>query len=170
MTAADSEANVRNGPGMRQCPRCGSVRLLRSHTRLHERPRRWISGALLYRCKNCGWRGWNAPDAKHDSSAWLLRGLVGVVVAVATLAGVALFVKGSSPGATLASRSDLRTTASTPAQAPSLALVSSRAVLNPAGDFWNVTGEVRNLTQEGLTNLQVVSTWFDKRAEPSTCM
>jgi hypothetical protein len=140
---------------MPRCPRCGSVRLLRSHARLHERPRRWISGALLFRCRECNWRGWNAPGAKHDSGAvWLLWGLATVVIAVAALAGGALFVKGSSPRAT---------PAPTPAQSPSLALLSSRALLNPAGDLWNITGEVRNLTQEGLTNLQVVSTWFDQQ-------
>jgi hypothetical protein len=62
---------------------------------------------------------------------------------------------------------NLRTAApSTPGQSSPLALVSSRASLNPSGDFWNISGEIRNLTQEPLTNLQVVSTWFDRQGQP----
>jgi hypothetical protein len=44
--------------------------------------------------------------------------------------------------------------------------VSSRAYQDPGSDFWNISGEIKNLTREPLTNLQVVSTWFDRQGQP----
>ena len=156
---------------MRGCPRCGSERLSRSHTRWSERPHRWISGALVYRCRECRWRGWDPDDRTPDSrGAWSPLGLAtiaSIAVAITVLIAVPLLVKSRLPPATMASGSRDQQITAPPilAQSPSLALVSSRAYQDPGGDFWNISGEIKNLTREPLTNLQVVSTWFDRQGQ-----
>jgi UDP-GlcNAc:undecaprenyl-phosphate GlcNAc-1-phosphate transferase len=43
-----------------RCPGCGSSRLHRSHVRkLSERVRKRLTEKRLFRCDECGWRGWN---------------------------------------------------------------------------------------------------------------
>ena len=37
--------------------------------------------------------------------------------------------------------------------------------LNSAGDYWTVEGNVKNVTTETLTNLHVVTTWFDQQSK-----
>ena len=37
--------------------------------------------------------------------------------------------------------------------------------LTSAGDYWTVEGNVTNLSSETLTNLHVVSTWFDHQSK-----
>jgi hypothetical protein len=44
------------------CPRCGSDDIRRSATRLWERPLRWFSPLVPFRCRVCDWRGWRRPD------------------------------------------------------------------------------------------------------------
>ena len=44
------------------CPRCGLCCLRRSVTRWWERPVRWLTTLVPYRCNNCYWRGWRGPD------------------------------------------------------------------------------------------------------------
>src|SRR5207248_2551319 len=67
-TATTSRANQR-------CPRCHAFALHRSHTRsIVERIRKEFSEQRLYRCDDCGWRGWAVPidaagrstTAQHD--------------------------------------------------------------------------------------------------------
>jgi len=41
-----------------RCPQCGYDSLLRSHTRLFERWRKWFKATRPHRCRACGWRGW----------------------------------------------------------------------------------------------------------------
>src|SRR5262249_35813753 len=42
-----------------QCPKCKSERAHRSHSRSRwEAWRREITGKRLFRCAECGWRGW----------------------------------------------------------------------------------------------------------------
>ena len=43
-----------------RCPGCGSMRLHRSHVRkISERVRKRLTDKRLFRCEECGWRGWN---------------------------------------------------------------------------------------------------------------
>src|SRR5262245_7196096 len=44
------------------CPFCESRNLTRSATRWWERPLRWVSPLVPFRCRTCGWRGWRQPD------------------------------------------------------------------------------------------------------------
>jgi DNA-directed RNA polymerase subunit RPC12/RpoP len=47
-------------PGRRlRCPRCGSEHVRRSHRRLWERPRTWLTGQLPVLCYLCNWSGWS---------------------------------------------------------------------------------------------------------------
>jgi predicted RNA-binding Zn-ribbon protein involved in translation (DUF1610 family) len=47
---------------MRECPRCGSSDIHRSHARsLYERIRRSMTRRRLFRCHSCDWRGWAIP-------------------------------------------------------------------------------------------------------------
>jgi hypothetical protein len=44
------------------CPSCVAARVHRSHARnLRERMRRKRSAERLFRCEECGWRGWLMP-------------------------------------------------------------------------------------------------------------
>ena len=58
---------------MPQCPNCKSKSVHRSRSRNQwERWRKAITHKLLYRCRNCSWRGWQAPvfsDEDHASEA-----------------------------------------------------------------------------------------------------
>ncbi len=43
-----------------RCPTCGSMHLHRSHVKkLSERVRKRLTEKRLFRCEDCGWRGWN---------------------------------------------------------------------------------------------------------------
>ena len=43
-----------------RCPGCGSIHLHRSHVRkISERVRKRLTDKRLFRCDECGWRGWN---------------------------------------------------------------------------------------------------------------
>jgi UDP-GlcNAc:undecaprenyl-phosphate GlcNAc-1-phosphate transferase len=43
-----------------RCPTCGSIHLHRSHVRkITERVRKRLTDKRLFRCDECGWRGWN---------------------------------------------------------------------------------------------------------------
>jgi len=44
------------------CPRCGSQYIGRSSTRVWERPFRWLTGLVPFRCRTCRWRGWRRPE------------------------------------------------------------------------------------------------------------
>src|SRR5262245_15776788 len=44
------------------CPRCGSQYIGRSSTRWWERPVRWMTPLLPFRCRTCDWRGWRRAD------------------------------------------------------------------------------------------------------------
>ena len=50
------------------CPQCRSHQLQRSHTRWWERPHRWMSANVPYRCGACGWRGWH-QSAGHGPTS-----------------------------------------------------------------------------------------------------
>jgi len=44
-----------------KCPSCASRRLHRSHVRkISERLRKRFTEKRLFRCEECGWRGWNS--------------------------------------------------------------------------------------------------------------
>lgn len=152
------------------CPRCGSYRIGRSHTRWHERLRRSMTGDLPFRCKECRWRGWmgRATTKRNSESplvprrSWLApASAIGIATAIVLLLGVPWLVRGRAPA--IAGPAPVATVAETPPQTPPLALLSSRAHLNPTADFWFIDGEVRNLTDQPLSNVQVVSTWFDRQ-------
>ena len=44
------------------CPRCGSHYISRSATRWWERPFRWITPLVPFRCRTCEWRGWRRSE------------------------------------------------------------------------------------------------------------
>jgi len=44
--------------GTAPCPTCGCTSLRRSATRRWERPLRWFTSLVPYRCLACRWRGW----------------------------------------------------------------------------------------------------------------
>lgn len=44
------------------CPRCGSHYINRSATRWWERPLRWITPLVPFRCRTCEWRGWRRSE------------------------------------------------------------------------------------------------------------
>ena len=47
---------------MRECPRCSSSDIHRSHSRtILERTRRTLTHKRLFRCHECNWRGWAIP-------------------------------------------------------------------------------------------------------------
>jgi hypothetical protein len=51
---------------MMRCPHCSSRDLRRSRTRWWERPFRYLSPLVPYRCWNCHWRGWRREIAGID--------------------------------------------------------------------------------------------------------
>jgi hypothetical protein len=52
---------------MPHCPNCKSKSVRRSRSRSQwERWRKAITHKLLYRCRNCNWRGWRAPEYNDD--------------------------------------------------------------------------------------------------------
>lgn len=60
----------------RVCPACG-WRIHHSHTRgLQERFVRAVTSYKMYRCRECGWRGWmgkaSTPTGKHRLRTWLI--------------------------------------------------------------------------------------------------
>jgi len=44
------------------CPRCGSHYVGRSATRWWERPLRWVTPLVPFRCRTCEWRGWRRAE------------------------------------------------------------------------------------------------------------
>ncbi len=53
---------------MLNCPKCGSTKVYRSHTRsAWERWRREITAKCPLRCHRCGWRGWKPDPGPHFS-------------------------------------------------------------------------------------------------------
>lgn len=46
---------------------------------------------------------------------------------------------------------------------PALALLSSHAAQSSTGDFWYVQGEIKNLTEQRISNIQAVTTWYDAK-------
>jgi len=49
------------GTPMDICPHCGSNRIRRSRSKgIFERLRRGFSRKRIFRCQECGWRGWGA--------------------------------------------------------------------------------------------------------------
>ena len=63
-------------PAATVCPRCASGHISRSTTRLWERPMRWISPLVPFRCHTCKWRGWRRPEwlqVKHSQEPGLLQ-------------------------------------------------------------------------------------------------
>jgi FlaA1/EpsC-like NDP-sugar epimerase len=70
--AAGEAAGSWSADGVQEqpCPRCGSARLHRSRVRnLSERVRRNFSTRRLFRCDECGWRGWLIPLHFGDFAA-----------------------------------------------------------------------------------------------------
>jgi hypothetical protein len=52
---------------MPHCPNCKSKSVRRSRSKNQwERWRKAITHKLLYRCRNCNWRGWRAPVFSDD--------------------------------------------------------------------------------------------------------
>lgn len=56
------------------CPHCGSTRVRRSKTLWWERPRRWFSKLVPYRCDSCGWRGWKTWNWDLGNQREISRG------------------------------------------------------------------------------------------------
>ena len=49
---------------MVNCPKCGSPRIHRSHSRtVVEKLRRTLTGQRPHRCEACGWRGWGTKTS-----------------------------------------------------------------------------------------------------------
>jgi FlaA1/EpsC-like NDP-sugar epimerase len=59
-TEADPEPETEPAlPSVRACPTCGGARVHRSHARsLAERVKKSMTADRLFRCHDCGWRGW----------------------------------------------------------------------------------------------------------------
>ncbi|MGE3958365.1 MAG: hypothetical protein AB7H96_16755 [Vicinamibacterales bacterium] len=56
-----------------QCPRCASRDVHRSRTRVWERPIRFLTPLLPFRCYACRWRGWRRPPHGRDSEPELIH-------------------------------------------------------------------------------------------------
>jgi hypothetical protein len=138
------------------CPRCASTRVARAHTRWQERPRCWLTGRVPYRCSTCRWRGWQivVTERRHH-----LRIRSFAVVLVLVVSGILGGVFGilrygvKSAGNVRAGQSF---------DGPVLSILSTGAHQSLHGDVWYVDGEIQNLTEHPLTNVQVVVTWFDR--------
>jgi hypothetical protein len=100
-------------------------------------------------------------------SHWGLTAALIITVGISVLVGVPLLVVRSrstpTPPASVHRNLPAAESQPAPSQSPSLALLSSHAHLNAAGDFWYIDGEIRNLTAQSLSNLQVVSVWYDQQ-------
>ncbi len=165
--------------GQQRCSHCRSEHLTRTHTHWYQRPRRWLTGQVPYRCRGCGGRVWGARQhssaysagRRHRSRSQAGAGLAvvfGITAVIAVLIGVPLLFRSElSSAATTLSRgsgTDISLNAGGGAQPSTLvALISSRAYLDPYSTSWNIEGEMRNLGRDPLNNLHVVSTWFDAR-------
>jgi len=55
-------AERRYRPVATVCPRCASGHVSRSTTRWWERPMRWVTPLVPFRCHTCEWRGWRRPE------------------------------------------------------------------------------------------------------------
>jgi FlaA1/EpsC-like NDP-sugar epimerase/predicted RNA-binding Zn-ribbon protein involved in translation (DUF1610 family) len=66
-----ANASTAEGSVEQPCPQCHSARLHRSRARsVPERIRRKFSVERLFRCPDCGWRGWLLPLHFHDVDAF----------------------------------------------------------------------------------------------------
>jgi hypothetical protein len=151
------------------CPRCHSDRLRRSHARWWQRPRRWLTREVVYKCGKCHHRVWVA----HDKQKLPLIGVSGrvagagvvVVLALALALGGWWALSGRQPARQGALGIDSHRT---PAARRSdgnerLALLSARTYGGAIGDFRFVEGEVRNMTGDRFDHVEAVCTWFDER-------
>ena len=61
-----SERRTHERMGSTACPRCSSRYLSRSSTRWWERPLRWVTPLVPFRCRTCEWRGWRRAGWLQD--------------------------------------------------------------------------------------------------------
>jgi hypothetical protein len=87
---------------------------------------------------------------------------VSIGIAIPVLIGGSLLLTSRSPSPSSAI-SSASGPASAPGQSSPVDLISTNTSLSSNGGLWSIVGEVKNLTNEPLTNIQVVSTWFDKQ-------
>jgi hypothetical protein len=139
------------------CPICSSNRIARAHTRWYERPRRWITRQVPYRCRACYWRGWPPVNTKQRHRRRIRRSTI--VLALVILLGVIPSAVFLSLRYSMKPSSDVRS--GQPSEDPILLNLSTHAYPNSLGDIWYVEGQVQNLTKHPLTNVQVVVTWFN---------
>lgn len=120
-------------------------------------------------CKHCG-RDLSKPAAQtEDSAAKSNKSSAGAKVLAGLL--LLLFMGWCSSQFTTPTPSAPTTRASsspsqpTPAPSPPrdvLALVSARGYESESGNYWYVEGQVQNISETPLKNVEAVSTWFTK--------
>lgn len=162
-----------------RCPRCQATNVRRSRPRWHERVAGWFFDDTPCRCRVCRWRGWasafvaESPTAQKSvvagASRLRLNGYVSGVAIAGTLLAVLAGWQFTSSNGEARARTTYRFAengAAHPAsQATPLALIDSRVERSAAGDFWYVEGEVQNVSEQRLVNIQVVTTWFNRGQE-----
>ena len=57
---------------MHQCPKCKSRDLHRSRAKLWEAWRRAVTGRRPFRCRTCGWRGWDEDRGSSSDTTLAL--------------------------------------------------------------------------------------------------
>ena len=155
-------ADIVSNESVKACPRCQSDRIRRSHTRWWERPRRWLTGQVAYKCGQCHRRVW----VSYDQPLPLVSALGGTVAAasVLTLGVVGWWALGSPPPAPqMTTVGDSRPAPGGRSPAESLALLSTRSYTGAMGDFRFLEGEVRNQSRDTLNHVEAECTWFDDR-------
>jgi hypothetical protein len=178
------------------CPQCRSHQLQRSHTRWWERPHRWMSADVPYRCGACGWRGWHRSEGHGPASrtspppstpispkasttppartpGWRIpRKAIAVAILIIISLGALRIIRGRATAPDTRTESRRAPSVSLTAQRRSasaqdvLALVSSQKQQSDTGAYWYVEGQVKNLSHESLSNVRVFSTWFDENGSP----
>jgi hypothetical protein len=138
------------------CPICATNRIVRAHTRWYERPRCWITGQVPWRCLACYWRGWPQVHTERRHNRRIRRSTI--VIALVMLFGAIPSVMFWSLRSSTKQSTALRDGYAS--DDPVLLNLSTHAYPDSLGDLWYVEGQVQNLTNHPLTNVQVVVTWF----------
>jgi len=92
-------------------------------------------------------------------------GFIGALLVGSIIAGVSGQTSTPTTSSTGAGRQSTASNTSAPPprqQEPPLALVAARGYESDSGGYWYVEGQVRNISNESLSRVTAVSTWFTK--------
>ncbi len=117
-------------------------------------------------CKHCGKSLATAavvvPATESKPPNKILVGCLGVLLAFGALAALGNLLAGDTP--TEPSQSAAPALAPAPAR-DEVALVSTRGYESDGGGYWIVEGQVTNISDAPIKNLEAVSTWYTKADE-----